>query len=578
MVRFMVTTLFVVIAVSSTHALDVEEGNIADDPRPFITVWKTDNEGTSEDNQITIPGVGTDYLIVWEEVGNPDNNGSDRGTDEHTVTFPSPGTYRVSISGDFTRINFGMYGASGGGDRNKILDIAQWGDIAWETMEFAFSHAFNLEMSAVDAPDLSQVTNMRLMFRAARDFNGELSGWDVSNVTNMIGTFTSAISFDGDISTWDVSNVTNMSSMFEFASSFNGDLSGWDVGNVTSTRNMFRFASSFNGDLSGWNVGKVIDMFSMFNFASSFNSDLSGWDVSSVLETSSMFSGATSFNGDVSSWDVSSVQYMRAMFQNAREFNGDLSGWVVGNVMAFSRMFQNAASFNGDISNWDVSRANEMVGMFHNATSFNRNLSGWDVGNVLYMNYMFSGAKSFDQSLGDWNVGKVLEMNDRNQGGMLDSTALSIRNYDRSLAGWAEQDLERDIVLGAYGLVYCAEDARQTLIDNFNWTITGDSLSTVCLTSAEPGTQLPAAFELQQNYPNPFNPDTQIRFALPEHAHVTLAVYNLVGQHVATIVDEARSPGWHDVTFDAAGLASGLYIYRLEAGSHAESRQMLIIK
>ncbi|TVQ68351.1 MAG: hypothetical protein EA363_11430, partial [Balneolaceae bacterium] len=97
--------LFTVSGISSAHALDVQAGSIANETRPFITVWQTDNEGTSEDNQITIPGEGTGYLIAWEEVDDPDNSGSETGTDEHTVTFPSPGTYRVSISGDFTRIN-----------------------------------------------------------------------------------------------------------------------------------------------------------------------------------------------------------------------------------------------------------------------------------------------------------------------------------------------------------------------------------------------------------------------------------------------------------------------------------------
>ncbi len=567
--------LFTVVGISSSHAMSVQAGNIADDSRPFITVWQTDNEGTSEDNQITIPGVGTNYLIAWEEVGNPGNNGSETGTDDHTVTFPSPGTYRVSISGDFTRI---IFGGATGGDRQKILDIAQWGDIVWESMVQAFTNAANLEMSAVDAPDLSQATFAGSMFRGARSFNGDLSGWDVSNLTSMGSMFERATSFNGDISTWDVSNVTWMAGMFAFASSFNGDLSDWDVSSVFTMREMFLGAHSFNGDLEGWNTGNVETTSRMFMNASSFNGSLAGWDLSSLLETSSMFSGAVSFNGDLSSWDVSNIGYMIGMFQGATAFNADLSGWDVGNVIAFSHMFRDATSFNGNISGWDVSNANEMVGMFHNATSFNRDLSSWDVSGVQYMNYMFMGAKSFNQSLGDWNVRNVSEMHGRGTGGILDSTGLSIRNYDRTLIGWSEQQLRSGIELGAHGLLYCAEDARQALIDNFNWTILGDSLSTVCVTSTEPGTQLPGAFELQQNYPNPFNPDTQIRFALPEHAHVTLAVYNLVGQRVATILDEARSPGWHDVTFDAAGLASGLYIYRFEAGSHAESRQMLLIK
>ena len=83
---------------------------------------------------------------------------------------------------------------------------------------------------------------------------------------------------------------------------------------------------------------------------------------------------------------------------------------------------------------------------------------------------------------------------------------------------------------------------------------------------------------LKQNYPNPFNPGTQIRFAVPEEAHVRLTVYNMLGQHVSTLVNETRSTGWHDVTFDASGLSSGFYIYRMETNDFVETRQMMLVK
>jgi len=71
MVRFMFAILFAVTGISSSHALNAQEDNIADDPRPFITVWKTDNAGTSEDNQILIPGTGTNYLIAGRRLATP---------------------------------------------------------------------------------------------------------------------------------------------------------------------------------------------------------------------------------------------------------------------------------------------------------------------------------------------------------------------------------------------------------------------------------------------------------------------------------------------------------------------------
>ena len=130
---------------------------------PFITVWDTENNGETEDDQIKIPGTGTDYQIIWEEVGNTSNNDTLMATDEVTITFPNPGVYRVKISGDFTRIHFG---GDTGGDADKIVQVDQWGDIQWSTMEEAFTGPgfneglSNLELAAEDTPDLSSVESM----------------------------------------------------------------------------------------------------------------------------------------------------------------------------------------------------------------------------------------------------------------------------------------------------------------------------------------------------------------------------------------------------------------------------------
>lgn len=77
------------------------------------------------------------------------------------------------------------------------------------------------------------------------------------------------------------------------------------------------------------------------------------------------------------------------------------------------------------------------------------------------------------------------------------------------------------------------------------------------------GKSLPAGFALFQNYPNPFNPSTTIRYALPRHSHVTLAIFNTLGQQVATPVQGEQDAGYHETTFDARGLASGVYLCRL---------------
>jgi hypothetical protein len=86
------------------------------------------------------------------------------------------------------------------------------------------------------------------------------------------------------------------------------------------------------------------------------------------------------------------------------------------------------------------------------------------------------------------------------------------------------------------------------------------------------------AFSLHQNYPNPFNPSTMIRYALPLRSHVTLAVYNLLGQLVALLVDDEVEAGVHEVKCDASAFASGVYFYRLQAGGYVETRKLCFAK
>ena len=97
-------------------------------------------------------------------------------------------------------------------------------------------------------------------------------------------------------------------------------------------------------------------------------------------------------------------------------------------------------------------------------------------------------------------------------------------------------------------------------------------------TSTEPFSELPTVVALNQNYPNPFNPTTQIQYALPESGNVRLDVYNVMGQRVATLVNDQKPAGYHTVRFDASRLASGTYLYRLQMGNHAITKKLLLIK
>jgi hypothetical protein len=89
---------------------------------------------------------------------------------------------------------------------------------------------------------------------------------------------------------------------------------------------------------------------------------------------------------------------------------------------------------------------------------------------------------------------------------------------------------------------------------------------------------LPTAYRLWQNYPNPFNPLTKIQFDIPKTSFVTLKVYNLLGQEVATLVNEVKKVGNYEYTFDCSSLSSGVYFYRLSAGDYTNTMKFVLLK
>ena len=476
----------------------------------FITTWKTDNPGTSADNQITIPttGVGYDFDVDWGDAS------STLGvTSTITHTYAATGTYTVTVSGTFPRIYF-----NGEGDREKILSIEQWGTGQWDYMFAAFSGCSNLVINAVDSPDLSHVTTASNMFNSATSMNSDLNAWDVSNITDMGGMFYHATSFNGDVSDWDVSNATTLSGMFGGASSFNQDIGNWDTSNVTGMYAMFAEAtvfnqdignwdvsnvtslsymfrnSAFNQDISSWNVSNVTTMVSMFNgsdfnqplnswdvshvtdmntmfYDSPFNQPLGDWDVSSVTNMSNMFSQDVSFNQDIGDWDVSSVTNMTTMFSDLDDFNQDLSRWDVSNVTLFTAMFADSPSFNQPLNNWDVSSGTNMASMFRSATHFNQPLNNWDVSHVTNFGFMFSSAVDFDQDISSWDVSAS-----PNMFAMLSNVGLSTENYDALLRAWSQLPLQRNVTFHANGIKYCSSVERSRIVSTYNWVITDGGL------------------------------------------------------------------------------------------------------
>ena len=102
--------------------------------------------------------------------------------------------------------------------------------------------------------------------------------------------------------------------------------------------------------------------------------------------------------------------------------------------------------------------------------------------------------------------------------------------------------------------------------------------TTVATSVKQIGSEVPQEFLLSQNYPNPFNPSTTISFAIPNQADVKLSIYNSIGEEVAELLNDNISAGFHEVTFDATNLTSGIYFYKISASNFASVKKMLLLK
>jgi len=500
---------------------------------PFITTWQTDNPGTSCNTCITIPTHPDEtynYEIDWDNDGVYEESGV---SGDVTHDFGVERTYTIALRGEFPRIYFNREG-----DKEKIINIDQWGDIEWSSMASAFYGCENLNSDASDVPNLENVTSLNRMFRFARSFNHNIGGWDVSNITDMSFLFSFVSSFDQDISSWDVSKVENMSHMFSYAELFNQPLGNWDISSVTSMNSMFNGTEEFDQDIGDWNVSNVTDMEELFSFSDKFNQNienwdvsnltstnsmfryaarfdqpLAGWDVSNVTNMAMMFEGTNNFNQPIEDWDVSNVTNMERMFDSSFDFNQSLNEWNVSNVEnmesmfgstfqfnqsidewdvsnveTMKRMFSIAQSFNQDISGWDISSVNNMENMFAAARFFNQDISNWDVSNIDTIGAMFINAKAFDQDLGNWQLSPNAILISQSGQGFFQISGMSCESYSNTIYGWAQNPntpTNRDLgPLTDMEHGMGAEEARDYLINELGWIMNGDTLGECTTLSA----------------------------------------------------------------------------------------------
>ncbi|KAA2224116.1 BspA family leucine-rich repeat surface protein [Chryseobacterium sediminis] len=367
----------------------------------FITIWKPASTVIqpitvsapyqASSQQIWFPGIGENYDIYWEEVGYPQHNGSLTNITSTKQVFIDFGTsiaekndakYRIKVSngnGVFQQIKFGdvqevqlpdqifpVWQINGSAD--KILEIEQWGNISWTTMESAFSQCKLVQLTATDLPDLSNVEDASYMFYGAKTFTGasSMQNWNTSKIKNF--KFMFSIIFDSIntsipdqfnppyFNSWNMSSATNLSFMFAGRSIFNQILNNWDVSNVTDMKWMFALCPSYNQPMDNWDTSSLEDIRFMFHFDSGFNQSLNHWNTSKITNMAHAIHGCTAFSHSLENWDMTKVIRIDQILKETPNFNHSLASWNLASVnngaQALMQTGMDCENFSKTLAGW----------------------------------------------------------------------------------------------------------------------------------------------------------------------------------------------------------------------------------
>lgn len=404
--------------------------------KPFISVWDTRNVilGSSASNQIAIPlrsFNGYSFFVDWGD-GSPIDYITSNTNPQRVHTYAAPGIYQIKMTGDMSGFTF-----QGTGDRNKILDIQQWGEFKFFNVTNANTGVFrgcgNLTISATDIPDFAQnnTTQIAGLFYQCPNFSGAgIENWDVSTITTFHRVFSSCPNFQGNLSLWNVSSGTDFYETFAY-SNYNQPLSSWNMSSATNLRGMFR-STPFNQPIGNWDTSNVTTLYETFYDNYVFNQNINEWNTSNVTDMTYTFVRTYAFDQPLNNWDVSKVITFFGTFYQANSFNQPLNNWSPNSATIFQAMFYAASAFDQDISSWNMSTAINLRSMFDLATNYknaNISLNPWNVGNVTDMRATFRATK-YNMPLNDWDVSKVTHFGDSNLG-MFQSTI-----FNQNLSNW----------------------------------------------------------------------------------------------------------------------------------------------
>jgi hypothetical protein len=322
-------------------ALSEEFGEVG--PVPFEFTVQTDNVGTSNNDQFTLPleSVGTysctvqwgdgeiDDITVWNQA-------------ETTHTYPAPGNYTIRITGTILGWRF-----NNGGDRLKLLNINCFGPLNLGNSNGYFYGCENMTITCSDQLDMTGTTTLENAFRDCKAFQGwpSIGNLDVSSVTTLRSTFENCFAFNFDISGWNVRNATDKLKTLAGCIVFNQSLNIWDMELTTNLERFFENCIAYNQRFDSWNLSACNNIFGLLNNCQQYNQPVTNLDLTNSLLTniSGMFASCLVFNQPINQLDLSSINNVAATFSNCFLLDQPMNSLDFSSVTTASGFLNNGA-------------------------------------------------------------------------------------------------------------------------------------------------------------------------------------------------------------------------------------------